>query len=181
MAIVTGWGRGTWGEGSWGTNIPVTLTGQTLSTSLNSVTIKADSTAILISDNSLRLVTTLESVTVIANSTTALTSLQLNLNLDSVSVIGTGNTLLTGEQLISSINSVNITGTGNVLLISETLQTQLGELDVGPDASVSGEQVPVYLGDVNVLITFDAFVPVTGEQLTTTLNSVSITTEIDVS
>ena len=37
MALITGWGRGYWGEGPWGQPIPVTLTGQEVTTAVGSV------------------------------------------------------------------------------------------------------------------------------------------------
>jgi len=196
------WGYSTYGSGEFGTglqNAVGSVTGQSLTTALNSVTVTAEInsgwgrltwgsltwggeitnvTAVLVSDESNRLVTTLESVAVTANSTTALTSLQLTTNLNSVTAIGTGSTLLTGEQLTGSTGSLNITGTGNLILDSQDLQTQLGYADAGPDAVVFGEQMDSFIGDVSTTITIDAYP--TGEQLTTALDSVSIVTEVDV-
>ena len=47
MAIVDGWGRGTWGEGAWGSNIPIEVTGEQLTSSLNSVTVAVTSNVVV--------------------------------------------------------------------------------------------------------------------------------------
>ena len=177
MAIVTGWGRGTWGQASWGSDIPVVLVG----------------------DESLRAVTTLASVTVRGNATVSLTGQQLTTTLNSVNAFTNVTISLTGQQLSSSLNSVSIDTKTVANITGQLITHQLGELDAGPDATVSGEQVPVYLGDVTVFgnsnlsltgqslslslnpvtIKLNTPVDITGQQLTTTLNSVNASISIN--
>jgi len=45
--IVDGWGRGTWGQGAWNENIPIEVTGQTLTTALSSVIVTVTSNVIV--------------------------------------------------------------------------------------------------------------------------------------
>jgi hypothetical protein len=140
----TTWGSNGWGELGWGENIglstfegtttvdvitPVNITGELLSTSLNSVTIT-----------------------------------------------GTGNVTLTGEELIHALESnigVSAGGSVQVPIFENPLITSLGTVDPGPDANIIGQQLELTLqGDVKVDIA--VAVNVTGQQLTISLNSVTI-------
>ena len=196
---VSGWGRLQWGSLTWGgeiVNVTFSVTGLLATTALSSVNIgigpnvpltgqqliltegsiasvKGNATAIVIGDESLRLVSQLNNVTIKANANISLTSQQLTLTENSVIIKGDANTSLTGQQLNTFEGDVFIkASTSDVYAIGQTLNTQLGELDVGPDASVSGEQVSVYLG--NPIILGDANIPVTDGLLTLSLDSVSI-------
>jgi hypothetical protein len=138
----TTWGANGWGQLGWGENIglstfegtatvdlitPVNVTGQLLSTSLNSVTI-----------------------------------------------IGTGNVSLTGQVLIAEVSSVGITADGNVSIpvFENPLITALGNVDPGPDANITGQQLTLTQGTVDVDIAVVSIV--TGQLLSTSLNSVTI-------
>jgi hypothetical protein len=163
------WGYSTYGSGEFGTglqNAVGSVTGQSLTTALNSVTVTAEInrgwgrltwgslpwggeitnvTTVLVSDESNRLVTTLESVTVTANSTTALTSLQLTTNLNSVTATGTGSTLLTGEQLTSlypgfqTSTVQNVSGTSDDILFTFRPGASSKVQYVGPGWNVVGQ------------------------------------------
>jgi hypothetical protein len=85
--IVDGWGRGTWGQGAWGENIPVEVTGQNLTTVLNSVTVTAtENITVLVTGE--QLIKVLESnIGISAGGSVqvpASEEVQLNLNLNSV-------------------------------------------------------------------------------------------------
>ena len=138
----TTWGSNGWGQLGWGENIglstfegtatvdlitPVNVTGQLLSTSLNSVTI-----------------------------------------------IGTGNVSLTGQVLIAEVSSVGITADGNVSIpvFENPLITALGNVDPGPDANITGQQLTLTQGTVDVDIAVVSIV--TGQLLSTSLNNVTI-------
>lgn len=226
---LTGWGRLTWGSLSWGGEIQsviveldninlltttalssvnigigpdVPVFGEQLSLTENSISfVSGDANAPLTGDESVRLVTTLNSVSITADGNTFLTGEQLTLTEDSVIAKADVNVSITGEELNTFEGSVSITATAGAIPIDGFLIThQLGELDVGPDASASGEQVPVFLGtpfitgDANLsvsdgLLTLslgsvqaDTKIPadVTGEELTTTLNSVTATISVTV-
>jgi len=150
MAIVDGWGRGTWGEGSWGSNIPVVLVG----------------------DESLRAVTTLSSVTIKTDVSISLSGQQLTTTLNSVTAKSDVNISLSGQQLTISLNSVSVDIKTFANITGQLITTVVGELDVGPDATVSGEQVPLYIGDVNISGTGN--LSLTGQPLSLSLNSVTI-------
>jgi hypothetical protein len=137
----TTWGASSWGSGAWGESIglslsqgtatvdvitPVNVTGQLLSTSLNSVTIT-----------------------------------------------GTGSVSLTGQTLTLSLGDETVTGTGSVSLTGQSLTSALGTVDPGPDANVTGQQLTLgFNGNVSIDIAVAAVV--TGQLLSTSLNSVSI-------
>jgi len=196
---LSGWGRLTWGSLTWGqgiTDVKFTVTGLLATTALSSVNIgigpnvpvtgqlltltegsiasvKGNATARVIGDESLRLVSQLNDVTTKGTATVPLTGRQLTLTENSVVTKANANTSLTGQQLNTFEGSVSIkASTSDVYATGQTLNTQLGELDVGPDAGVSGEQVPVYLGNPTIL--GDANVPVADDLLTLSLDSVSI-------
>jgi hypothetical protein len=140
----TTWGASSWGSGAWGESIglslfegsatvdvitPVNVTGELLSTSLNSVTIT-----------------------------------------------GTGNVTLTGEELLHALESnigVSAGGSVQVPIFENPLITSLGTVDPGPDANVTGQELDLILNG-NVVIDIAAAVLVTGQQLTTSLNSITI-------
>jgi hypothetical protein len=138
----TTWGSNGWGQLGWGENIglttlegtatvdlitPVNVTGQLLSTSLNSVTISA-----------------------------------------------TGNLSLTGQVLTAEVSSVGITADGSVSIpvFENPLVTALGNVDPGPDANITGQQLTLTQGDIDIDIA--VVVQVTGQLLSTSLNSVTI-------
>ena len=113
-----GWGRLTWGENEWGVTdaISVSVTGQSLTTSLNSVT--ALGTAVV-----------------------DLTGQSLTISLNSVTALANANIDVTGQQLSTSLNSVTAIGTAVVDLIGQQLNISEGEVDVSPDANVTGQQL----------------------------------------
>lgn len=151
MAIVDGWGRGTWGQGAWNENIPVEL----------------------VSDNSLRLViNTLEGYTVTGSATVTLTGQELISTLESVVVYIDKNQSITGEQLTLALDSVSLSIDVLTPITGETLNGTVGEADPGPDVSISGIQVSMYVGDVSFTITGN--VSLTGQELNTDVGNVDI-------
>ena len=194
-----GWGRLTWGSLSWGgeiVNVTFTVTGLLATTALSSVSIgigpdvpvtgeqlsltensvsfvSGDANAPLTSDESVRLVTTLNSVTITATGNISLTGEQLTLTENSVIAKADVDISVTGEELATSQGDVQTqASTSDVYVFGTTINATLGEADPGPDASVSGEQVPIYLGNVNIEGT--ANLNVTGQDLAITLNSVFV-------
>ena len=139
-----GWGRLTWGENAWGGTGDVILQGNQLGIySPGNVTFTIDAIA-------------------------SLTGIQLNTSLNSVTAFGVAEVFPTGQQLN----------------ISE------GEVDVSPDALVTGQQLNITLGSP---LSYNnegwgrylwgeevwggnglwVFVPVTGQQLNISINSVT--------
>ena len=137
----TTWGASSWGSGAWGESIglslsqgtatvdvitPVNVTGQLLSTSLNSVSFSID-----------------------------------------------GSVALTGQSLTLSLGDETVTGTASVSLTGQSLTSALGTVDPGPDAEVTGQQLTLsFNGTVDIDIA--VAVNITGQLLSTSLNSVSI-------
>ena len=140
----TTWGSNGWGQLGWGANVGLT-------------TLQGNATVDIIT---------------VANVTGQLLSTSLN----SVTITGTANLTLTGETLSAQLSSVGITADGNVSIpvFENPLSLALGNVDPAPDASVTGQQLTLgFNGDVSIDIAVVALVTA-GEQLATTLNSVSI-------
>ena len=128
------WGQLTWSTGFWGqqSDINVSLTGlQSLSTSLNSVTISAEinsgwgrltwgenewgvTDAISVSVTGQSLITSLNSVTAIGTAVVDLTGQSLTASLNSVTVAIGQNVVVTGQSLIGSLNSVSVIGNATI-------------------------------------------------------------------
>ena len=196
MPIVDGWGRGTWGEGAWNENIPVNITGEILTTSINSVSVEiiypadvtgesltlfqnsvsvtANANAVIFDpDDSLRIATDIQSVLINASANVNLTGEQINLSLNSVFSFTDVNFILNSQEINLSLNSVSIDVGEIVLVTGENLNSILVGVDADPDAFASGTQVSLFLG--NPTITGTGNLDLTSESLTLNLNSVSIT------
>jgi len=140
----TTWGSGSWGSGAWGESIGLSL-------------FEGSATVDLITPVNV-------------------TGQLLNTSLNSVSITGDSNVTLTGEELIHAIESnigISAGGSVQVPVFENPLITSLGTVDPAPDANVTGQQLELTLqGDVKIDIA--VAVLLTGQQLTTSLNSVSI-------
>jgi len=148
----TTWGASSWGSGAWGESIGLSLFEG--------------------------------SATVDVITPVNVTGELLNTSLNSVSITGDSNVTLTGEELIHALESnigVSAGGSVQVPIFENPLITTLGTVDPGPDANVTGQELELTLqGDV--VIDIAVAVPLTGELLSTSLNSVSIdlNTPVDV-
>jgi hypothetical protein len=148
----TTWGSNGWGELGWGENIG-------LSTFEGSATVDV-----------------ITPVNVVGE--------LLSTSLNSVTITGTADVTLTGEELVHALESnigVSAGGSVQVPVFEAPLITSLGTVDPGPDANITGQQLELTLqGDV--VIDIAAAVPVTGQQLAISLNSVTIdlNTPVDV-
>jgi len=138
----TTWGSNGWGQLGWGENIGLT-------------TLEGTATVDLITP---------------VNVTGQLLSASLN----SVTIVGTGNLSLTGQVLTAEVNSVGITADGSVSIpvFENPLVTALGNVDPGPDANITGQQLTLTQGNVDIDIAVVSIV--TGQLLSTSLNSVTI-------
>jgi hypothetical protein len=234
------WGSLGWNVGTFGgeNDVTVILTGQSLTSVINSVVISADSNTNTTGEF---LTSTINGVTIRIDNETTLTSNLLSTTLESVDVGPdanlTGQQLtavvgsveasnaqgwgrltwgsltwggdvqdivvsLSGQQLTTDLNSVSITGTAIVFATGEQLTSALGNVDPAPDVALVGQElsaevdgvgvsaggnvsVPIFeaplvlvLGTYNIIGTGN--VSLTGQQLSTSLNSVSIDISIDV-
>jgi len=148
----TTWGSGSWGSGAWGESIGLSLS-------------EGTSTVDLITPVNV-------------------TGQLLNTSLNSVSITGDSNVTLTGEELLHALESnigISAGGSVQVPVFENPLITTLGTVDPAPDANVTGQQLDINLyGDVQIDISVVALL--TGELLSTSLNSVSIdlNTPVDV-
>ena len=138
----TTWGSNGWGQLGWGENIGLT-------------TLEGTATVDLITP---------------VNVTGQLLSISLN----SVTISATGNLSLTGQVLTAEVSSVGITADGSVSIpvFENPLVTALGNVDPGPDANITGQQLTLTQGNVDIDIA--VVVQVTGQLLSTSLNSVTI-------
>jgi hypothetical protein len=164
----TTWGSNGWGQLGWGENIglsifegsttvdlntPVALTGQQLTTVLNSVSITGD-----------------------ANLT--LTGEQLTVSLNSVTTIATANVPLTGEFLTTALGEVDPGPDANVTGQQLTLTQGNVDIDIAVVVQVTGQLLSTSLN--SVIIDLNTPVSVTGQNLTTAINSVTIATNTPV-
>jgi hypothetical protein len=169
----TGWGANSWNEGNFGGIISLNI-------NLQNVSIVTTS-SVIANVTGEELVHTLESnVGISAGGSVQIPVFEnpLITTLNSVTVVATENITVsvTGQNLTTALNSVTALGTANVSLTGENLTTALGDeaVAIGVNVSLTGQNLTTALNSVNVAIFADAFVNVTGEQLTTTLSSVSI-------
>jgi hypothetical protein len=99
----------------------------------------------------------------------------LNTSLNSVSFTIDGSASLTGEELIHALESnigVSAGGSVQIPVFENPLSLTLGTIDPAPDAEVTGQQLTTTLNSVNLDIAVVAVL--TGQQLTISLNSVTI-------
>jgi hypothetical protein len=161
----TTWGSGSWGSGAWAENIglstfvgtatidiitPVNVTGQQLTTSLNSVSFTIDGSV-------------------------ALTGQQLTLSLGEETITGTGSVSLTGQQLTSAEGTVDPAPDAEVTGIQ--LTTTLNSVDrYSCCCTITGQQLTTSLNSVAV----DLNTPVNLTTNLATLSLNSVATRIDV-
>jgi hypothetical protein len=135
--MATAWGSKGWSIGEFGTgdeNILVILDGQSLTSSLNSVSIIAE-----VNDGWGAYSWGLTGWgTNTASPTVEVTGQNLTTSLNSVSLSISGSVLLTGQSLSTNLNSVSLTGTANL-----TLDTNLATLSQGTAQGIPGIVVPV--------------------------------------
>ena len=166
----TTWGASSWGSGSWGENIglslfqgtatvdvitPADVTGQLLSTSLNSVTLTIDGSVALTGQT---LSAQLSSVGITADGNVSIPVFENPLNLALGDVDPGPDANLTGQQLTLSFN-------GNV------------NIDIAVVASVTAQQLTTALNSVS--IDLNTPINLAGQSLSISLNSV--VTKLDVS
>jgi hypothetical protein len=130
----------------------VSLTGQ-------SMTI-ADGTAIGKADFNIEvtgqsLTSNLGSVNATANSDAAVTGFDLTSNLDSVSTTGTGNVSLTGELLTATEGTLTLDANTFASVTGEAMTAEEGTVDPAPDAIVTGQEMTSSLGSVSVTANAD--------------------------
>ena len=159
----TTWGSGSWGSGAWAENIglstfvgnstidiitPVNVTGEQLTTSLNSVSFTIDGSV-------------------------ALTGQQLTLSLGEETITGTASVSLTGQELTLSEGTVDpapdaeLTG----IQLTTTLNNNGIDIDIAVAAVVTGQQLTTSLN--NVTINLNTPVNLTTNLATLSLGSVS--------
>jgi hypothetical protein len=165
----TTWGSGSWGSDAWGERIglvssqgtatvdvvtPVNVTGQLLSTSLNSVSFTIDGSVLVTGEE---LVKVLESnIGVSAGGSVQVPVFENPLSLALGTVDPAPDAEATGQQLTTSLNSVS--------------------LDIAVVALITGQQLTISLDSVS--IDLNTPVNLTGQSLTLSLNSVVAKTDV---
>ena len=162
----TTWGASSWGSGAWGESIglslfqgtaivdvitPVNVTGQQLTTSLNSVSFTIDGSV-------------------------ALTGQQLTLSLGEENITGTASVSLTGQQLTLAEGIVDPAPDAEVTGIQLTTTLGSVDIDIAVAALVTGQQLTTSLN--NVAVDLNTPVNLTTNLATLSLNSVI--TKLDV-
>ena len=174
--INSGWGRLTWGQNDWGgegLSVSVAITGQELTTTLNSVSLDLTSVVSLTGQS-----LTVEEGIVDPNPDVILEGQQLTIALDNVNITADALTSVTGQLLSSSLGTVavdlntlvDVTGlsltmpvpgdvvvgalvvvevTGNGITVTE------GEVDPGPDVALTGQEISLSLNSVSVDVSVD--------------------------
>jgi alpha-tubulin suppressor-like RCC1 family protein len=165
----TTWGSNSWGQFGWGENVGlstlqgnvsvdiitvVNVTGQQLTTSLNSVSFTIDGSV-------------------------AITGQQLTLSLGEETITANGSASLTGQQLTSALGTVDPAPDAEVtgIQLTTTLNNAV-EIDIAVAALVFGQQLTLSLGEETV----DLNTPVnlTTNLATLSLNSVIAKTDVTV-
>jgi hypothetical protein len=186
-----GWGRFNWGEGVWGQTGDILLSGQQLSASLNSVLITAEvnngwsaygwgitgwgtnEISPIVEVTGQNLTTSLNSVSFSIDGSVLLTGQSLSVSLDSVSITGTANISLSGELANLTLNSVDALPIIFVPVTAPGTPTTWGS--VGWGQLGWGENIGLSTFEGTNTIDLITPVNVTGQLLNTSLNSVSIT------
>jgi hypothetical protein len=146
-----GWGAYTWGLTGWGTNTAspiVEVTGQSLTSNLNSVSLSISGSVIP-------------------------TGINLSTSLNSVSIVGTANISLTGELANLTLNSVDAFPVTFVSVTAPGTPTTWGSGSWGSGSW--GENIGLSLSQGTTTVDVINPAPVTGQLLSTSLNSVTVT------
>jgi len=148
----TTWGASSWGSGAWGESIGLSL-------------FEGSATVDLITPVNV-------------------TGQLLNTSLNSVSFAIDADVLVTGEELIHALESnvgVSAGGSVQVPVFENPLITTLGTVDPAPDAEVTGQELNITFLSNDVIIDIAVTPIVTGQLLSTSLNSVTINLNTPVS
>jgi hypothetical protein len=174
----TTWGTSSWGSGSWGENIglslsqgtatvetitPVNVTGQLLSTSLNSVTLTIDGSVALTGQ---LLNAQLSSVGITADGNVSIPVFENPLSLALGTVDPGPDANLTGQQLTTALGSVSIDIAVVALTTGEQLTTALNSVavDLNTPINLTGQILSISIN--SVVAKLDVSVNVTGFGLT---------------
>jgi hypothetical protein len=171
--MALGWSLGTWGQGDFGTgtvDATVQVTTPGTPTTWGSSTWGTNAWGENLGISTFEGNVTVDIITVVN-----VTGQQLTTSLNSVSPIIDVTVLLTGEELIHALESnigVSAGGSVQIPVFENPLSLTLGVVDPAPDAEVTGQQLTTVLNSISLDIAVAAVV--TGQQLTTSLNSVTI-------
>ncbi len=140
MANVTGWGRGTWGEGAWSEEVPITLSGLSVTSGLGSVSVTASA---VVSEDSVvgaSAVGDVSSETFQVVRPTSVTGTGQNTAPD---ILGDANFSITGVNATTAVGTVDAQsvaevtgasatgGTGTITMIGTAVVVPTGVEDTG--------------------------------------------------
>jgi hypothetical protein len=156
-------------------NVTVSVTGESLTTTLGSVTAAYDANVALTGES---LTTTLDSVSVVIGLTVAVTGEEISTTLGSVTALYDFIAPVTGESATTTLESVTAAYDFTATVTGETLTTTLGDVTTtqNTDATLTGEALTTDLGSVTAI--FDATVAITGLSASLTLGSVTLALDI---
>jgi len=197
-----GWGRRTWGNLVWGGAYSALATGQSLTSSIASVTAKADVSVSVSGFDLLTITQGLASLTIEGNVIIFAAEDQLDTSVGSTSVTGLANVSVSGNSATTSIGQVVPEPRLAVDVTGISLSTSLGSitLEQTTDEVLTGQVATISLGTVDpvavypvttaglltgsvgtVTVTGTGVVNVTGIGLTANIGSVNVTpwSEID--
>ena len=200
--IEVGWGRGTWGNRVWGGAYSALAQGQSMTSSIGSVSVQVDHVINQTGLNLLTITQGLESITIDGNVTVFVGEDAMNLSLGQQTLEQSTNESVTGQALAGSLGTVvpepkipvDVTGIsasmslGSITLIQTTVESVTGQL--ATFAMGTATQASIYpvttAGSLatsigSVVATGTASTPVSGIGLTTNIGSTNVTawSEID--
>jgi hypothetical protein len=139
---VDGWGRFDWGSRSWGVN----FANQQIESGSFPLTLSQGNVSIDFEINEGWGRLTWGENAWGGTGDVIVEGLQLNTSLNSVGFSITAEVPVTGQQLNTSLNSVTAFGLAEVFPAGQQLNISEGEVDVSPDALVTGQQLNITLG-----------------------------------
>ena len=177
--VTNGWGAYGWGDSAWGNNsisVTVSVTGQSLTSTLNSVSLSINGLVILTGE---QLATTLNSVSLTIDGSVALTTNLANLTLNSVSALSEIIVPVTAPGTATTWGSNGWGQLGWGANVGLTTLEGDTTVDIITVANVTGQLLSTSLNSVTV--TGTASLILTGQTLSAQLSSVGITADGNVS
>jgi hypothetical protein len=179
MATFSGWGENAWNVGNWGQGAiseSVTLTGFSLSASLNSVTFQIDSSVTVTGEELQKVLESFVGIEAGGSISVPVFEGPISIVLQNVFVEADGQVEVTGQDITSVLGNVTINLDSSVTVTGFGLTTEINSVGIEASGNIS---VPVFenpmsinLGNAIAQFSIDAFP--TGIEANLNLNSVSI-------
>jgi len=204
MSLVTGYSRDTWNSGAWNSQVPVIITGDSITATSGDPTVFLGNgniisiTTNLINLNSGNITVTAdapnvnitgEQFSILLNNVIASISPNINilgeeLNIsvnDVLSATGTANVIITGEDLIAAtVNTFAVAADGAITINTPTFEANVElnndgiQVGTAQILEISGQELLANVGDTSISGT--AFFDITGNQSNVVANNISVLT-----